>query len=136
MDVSTNDFHQYHWLRNIGYSLSFSSRSEIQKQVNGLIVTDSVFINCCSKGGWHNSSRDLDGLKVEAPSSQQVSGNKLDIYFVSMLAVEQDLSQFLHLQGVGFAQSRSITGSIDQELKNPILEFSLGRPDWQNKEHE
>ncbi|KAJ6672712.1 BINDING PROTEIN putative-RELATED [Salix viminalis] len=116
MDVPTNDFHQYHWFRNIGYSLSFSSRSEIQKQVNGLIVTDSVFINCCSKGGWHNSSRDLDGLKVEAPSSQQVSGNKLD--------------------GVGFAQSRSITGLIDQELKNPILEFSLGRPDWQNKEHE
>ncbi|KAJ6888214.1 hypothetical protein NC652_029295 [Populus alba x Populus x berolinensis] len=67
-------------------------------------------------GGWHNSSRDLDGLKGEALSSQQVSGNKLD--------------------GVGFAQSRSFTG-FNQELKNPILEISLGRPEyWQNEEHE
>jgi hypothetical protein len=46
------------------------------------------------------------------------------------------LSQFLYLQGVGFAQSRSFTG-FNQELKNPILEISLGRPEyWQNEEHE
>ncbi|KAL9372313.1 hypothetical protein Peur_034557 [Populus x canadensis] len=77
----------------------------------------TLWSNSSSKGGgWHNSSRDLDGLKGEALSSQQVSGNKLD--------------------GVGFAQSRSFTG-FNQELKNPILEISLGRPEyWQNEEHE
>lgn len=60
-----------------------------------------------------SSSRDLDGVRVETLPSQQASGNKLEI----------------------IAESRSFPG-YNQELKNPILEFSLGRPDGQNKEHD
>ncbi|KAJ6295030.1 hypothetical protein OIU76_023011 [Salix suchowensis] len=63
----------------------------------------------------HSSSRDLDGLGEETLSSQQASGNKLE--------------------GVEFAESRSFPG-YNQELKNPILEFSLGRPDGQDEEHD
>ncbi|KAF9667477.1 hypothetical protein SADUNF_Sadunf15G0027100 [Salix dunnii] len=72
--------------------------------------------NSSSKGGWmHSSSRDLDGLGEETLPSQQASGNKLE--------------------GVEFAESRSFTG-YNQELKNPILEFSLGRPEGQIEEHD
>ncbi|KAF9671257.1 hypothetical protein SADUNF_Sadunf12G0028600 [Salix dunnii] len=102
--------------QNANYLLNQKGGSNVPQHDNGYSnFPTTLWSNSSSKGGWHNSSRDLDGLKVEALSFQQVSGNKVD--------------------GVGFAQSRSIPGSI-QELKNPILEFSLGRPDWQNKEHE
>ncbi|KAJ6868323.1 hypothetical protein NC651_033405 [Populus alba x Populus x berolinensis] len=60
-----------------------------------------------------SSSRDLDGVRVETLPSQQAAGNRLEI----------------------IAESRSFPG-YNQELKNPILEFSLGRPDGQNKDHD
>ncbi|CAK7324867.1 unnamed protein product, partial [Dovyalis caffra] len=105
--------------QNANYVLNQKGGSNVPSLQHDNGYTNSpttLWGNSSSKGGWmHGSSRDLDGLRAEALSSQNASGNKLE--------------------GVDFSQSRSISGS-NQELKNPILEFSLGRPDWQNKEHD
>ncbi|XWS48210.1 hypothetical protein CRYUN_Cryun13aG0054800 [Craigia yunnanensis] len=64
--------------------------------------------NC--RGAWESSSRNPDGFRPEAPSSQ--SGDQF--------------------KGSSFAQQKMLTGS-NIEHNNPSLEFSLGRPDWQSK---
>ncbi|XVF09396.1 hypothetical protein REPUB_Repub07fG0088900 [Reevesia pubescens] len=60
-----------------------------------------------------SSSRNLDGFRQEAPSSE--FGNQFE--------------------GSSYAQQNILRGS-NVEHHNPSLEFSLGRPDWQSKERD
>ncbi|KAJ6874825.1 transcription repressor KAN1-like [Populus alba x Populus x berolinensis] len=103
--------------QNASYLLNQKGGSKVLNLQNDNGCPNSpttLWSNSSSKGGWmRSSSRDLDGVRVETLPSQQAAGNRLEI----------------------IAESRSFPG-YNQELKNPILEFSLGRPDGQNKEHD
>ncbi|KAK9271709.1 hypothetical protein L1049_002072 [Liquidambar formosana] len=69
-----------------------------------------------SRDAWlQTNSVDMDGLRPASIPSQQRSGHQIE---------ECDS-----------AQLKSYTGS-NLDRKNPSLEFTLGRPDWQGKEHD
>ncbi|GLT48467.1 hypothetical protein SLA2020_220900 [Shorea laevis] len=76
----------------------------------------NLWSNSSSGGVWLSRSRNPDGLSPEAVSSQQTTRNQFE--------------------GSSFAQSKSFTGSNSDRHHNPSLEFALGRPDWQTKEHD
>lgn len=78
--------------------------------------SSNLWGNSSSRGAWvQASSRDLNGLSQD----RSPSGNP-----------------FHHHEGSDFAQSRSSFVDLSNVdlIKNPSLEFSLGRPDWHSKE--
>ncbi|KAM5570327.1 transcription repressor KAN1 [Rosa sericea] len=78
--------------------------------------SSNLWGNSSSRGAWvQASSRDLNGHSQH----RSPSGNL-----------------FHHHEGSDFAQSRSsfVDLSNGDLIKNPSLEFSLGRPDWHSKE--
>ncbi|KAI8020429.1 Transcription repressor KAN1 [Camellia lanceoleosa] len=69
-----------------------------------------------SREAWlQNNYNDMDGLRPLTLPSQQRSGHQIE---------ESDLTRV----------KRYLSSDMDQ--KNPSLEFTLGRPDWQDKEHD
>ncbi|XP_021292369.1 transcription repressor KAN1-like isoform X1 [Herrania umbratica] len=82
------------------------------QQDNGHSPTN-LWSNSSSRGVWLSSSRNPDGFRPDAPSSQP--GNQFE--------------------ESSFAKQKILTES-SLELHNPSLDFSLGRPDWQSKERD
>ncbi|KAF5469243.1 hypothetical protein F2P56_013331 [Juglans regia] len=74
--------------------------------------------NSSSGGSWvQASSRNLDTIRPEMlPSQLRISGDQFEV------------------SDHHFAQSRNFTRSSFDHLKNPSLEFTLGRPDWHNND--
>ncbi|GLT55887.1 hypothetical protein SLA2020_289720 [Shorea laevis] len=78
----------------------------------------NLWRNSSSSGGdCLSHSRNPGETAPETISSQQTTENQFD-------------------EGSSFAQSKRFPGSNSDHLHNPSLEFTLGRPDWQNKEHD
>ncbi|XP_010271157.1 PREDICTED: transcription repressor KAN1 [Nelumbo nucifera] len=79
--------------------------------------TATLWSNSSSnRGSWlQTNSSDMDGHRSETFPSQQRSGHQIE---------ESDLTR-----------TKSFLGS-HLELKNPSLEFTLGRPDWCGQEHD
>lgn len=61
------------------------------------------------------NSNDIDGHRQGTFQSQQRSGHQME--------------------ECNSTQLKSYLGSSNMDCKNPSLEFTLGRPDWQGKEH-
>ncbi|KAG6627714.1 transcription repressor KAN1-like isoform X2 [Carya illinoinensis] len=75
--------------------------------------------NSSSGGSWvQASSRNLDKIRPEMLPSQLRSGDQFEV------------------SDHHFAQSRNSKRSSFDHLKNPSLEFTLGRPDWHSNEHD
>ncbi|GLU12838.1 hypothetical protein SLE2022_294960 [Rubroshorea leprosula] len=78
----------------------------------------NLWRNSSSSGGdCLSHSRNPGETAPETISSQQTTENQFD-------------------EGSSFVQSNRFSGSNSDHLHNPSLEFTLGRPDWQNKEHD
>ncbi|XP_042503207.1 transcription repressor KAN1 isoform X2 [Macadamia integrifolia] len=76
----------------------------------------TLWSNSSSREAWlQTNSSDRDGLRPSTFSSQQRSGHQVE---------ESE-----------FNRSKSFLGS-HMDLKNPNLEFTLGRPDWHGEEHD
>ncbi|CAL5371539.1 unnamed protein product [Camellia sinensis] len=76
----------------------------------------TLWSNSSSREAWlQNNYNDMDGLRPLTFPSQQRSGHQIE---------ESDLTRV----------KRYLSSDMDQ--KNPSLEFTLGRPDWQDKEHD
>ncbi|KAF8398885.1 hypothetical protein HHK36_014749 [Tetracentron sinense] len=93
-----------------------SSDGSLQQDMDYSSPTTLWSNSSSSRGAWlQTNSTDMDGLRPPSFSSQQRSGHQIE---------ESD-----------FTRQKNFLGS-NLELKNPSLEFTLGRPDWNDKERD
>ncbi|KAE8125881.1 hypothetical protein FH972_020649 [Carpinus fangiana] len=100
-----------HHNENYLQSQKKASNAALEHEVGYL---SNLWSNPSSRGAWlQSNSRNLDRLRPGTLPSHQRSGDQFE--------------------GSDFTQSINTIGS---SLKNPSLEFTLGRPDWHSKEHD
>ncbi|XAR73592.1 hypothetical protein NMG60_11007608 [Bertholletia excelsa] len=93
-----------------------SSPASLQQETDFPSTTTLWSNSSSSRESWLRAdSNDMDGLRPSSLSSQQRSGLQME---------ERELNN-----GKGYL-------GYDVDQKNPSLEFTLGRPDWQDKEHD
>jgi len=100
-----------HHNENYLQSQKNASNAALEHEVGYL---SNLWSNPSSRGAWlQSNSRNLDRLRPGTLPSHQRSGDQFE--------------------GSDFTRSINTIGS---SLKNPSLEFTLGRPDWHSKEHD
>ncbi|XP_015931635.1 transcription repressor KAN1 [Arachis duranensis] len=94
-------------------------RSLLQQDMDYSSTTTTLWSNSSScRETWQQTTSDINGLRQPILHSQTKSGG-----------------QNSHIQECDSTQLKNnLQGSNNLECKNPCLEFTLGRPDWNGKE--
>ncbi|KAK9118108.1 hypothetical protein Scep_016201 [Stephania cephalantha] len=110
--VSSNDLNLRSLIDQRGSS---SDGSNLQQDME--FPSNTLWSNSSSRGAWLQNSGDLDELRPTGFSPQQGCGQQIE---------EREYR----------SQSKGFQGPHLENNKNPSLEFTLGRPDWYDKEHD
>ncbi|XP_050230389.1 transcription repressor KAN1 isoform X2 [Mercurialis annua] len=91
-----------------------SLEGSVQQEMDYPCTATTLWSNSSREAWLQTNSNDTDGIREATFQSQQRSGNPIQ-------------------ESNSNGQKRYIGSSMD--CKNPSLEFTLGRPDWQGNEH-